>query len=236
MSLEGKVAVITGATGKLGGVVTKRFLSEGARVAMVYHNQDELEALLPELAAEAEALPLRCNVTAEAEVQRTMAEAHERLGGPQVLLNLAGGYAAGEEVAETEEATWDRMMDLNLRSIFLCCKHALRYMLPQGYGRIVNVSSKVAVDLPAGKAAYAVSKAGVVSFTKCLAQEVKGTGVSAAAIMPSIIDTPVTRAARPKADYSKWVRPEQIAEVLVYLASEAGGALNGSILPLFGAV
>ena len=104
----------------------------------------------------------------------------------------------------------------------------------QGYGRIVSVSSKVAVDLPAAAAAYAVSKAGAVSFTKCLAQELRGTDVSATAIMPSIIDTPVTRSARPRADFSKCVKPGEIAAVLVYLSSEPGRAINGAVLPLLG--
>jgi NAD(P)-dependent dehydrogenase (short-subunit alcohol dehydrogenase family) len=165
-----------------------------------------------------------------------MQETHDQLGGPHILLNLVGGYAAGDTVTDTSEAIWEKMMALNLKSVFLCCKHALKYMIPEDYGRVVNVSSKVAVDLPAESAAYAVSKAGVISLTKCLAQELKGTGVSVAAIMPSIIDTPVTRSVRPDADFSKWVKPEDIAEVLVYLSSEQGRALNGAVVPIFGGV
>lgn len=163
-----------------------------------------------------------------------MQEVHAQLGGPHILLNLVGGHAGGDTVMDTSEDTWEKMMTLNLKSAFLCCKHALRYMIPQDYGRIVNVSSKVAADLPAKAAAYAVAKGGVISLTRCLAQELKGSSVSVAAVMPSIIDTPVTRAVRPQADFVKWVKPEDIVSVLVYLTSEQGLALNGAVVPIFG--
>ena len=236
MSLTGKVAVITGATGNLGPAVTLRMLSEGARVAAAYYVDKELGTLLLQVPDETDLVPIKANVTMETDVERLMEETSQQLGAPDILLNLVGGYDAGAELVNTEEATWDKMMSLNLKSAFLCCKHALRHMLPKGYGRIVSVSSKVAVDLPAKSAAYAVSKAGIVSLTKCLAQELKGSGVSVTAIMPSIIDTPVTRSARPKADPSKWVTADQIADVLAYLASERAEAINGAILPIFGGV
>jgi NAD(P)-dependent dehydrogenase (short-subunit alcohol dehydrogenase family) len=234
MSLQDRVAVITGATGNLGTAVTKRLVSEHAQVVLTYYDEAELEALLPQLTAETDVLPFQCDVTVEAQVRRIIQETHDQLGGPHILLNLVGGYAGGDTIVDTSETTWDRMMALNLKSAFLCCKYALTYMVPQDYGRIVNVSSKVAVDLPAKSAAYAVSKAAVISLTKCLAQELKGTGVSVAAIMPGIIDTPATRQARPQADFAKWVKPEAIADVLSFLVRYQGGALNGAIMPLFG--
>jgi NAD(P)-dependent dehydrogenase (short-subunit alcohol dehydrogenase family) len=236
MSIQGKVAVITGAGGNLGSTVTKRFLQEGAQVALTYRDEGQLADFLTQLPPGANPLAIPCDVSADTDVQQMMEEVHNRLGGPHVLLNLVGGWAGGKTVAETEEADWDRMMTLNLKTAFLCAKHALAYMIPQDYGRIVSVSSKAALDLPAKSAAYAVSKAGVLSLAKCLAQEVKGTGVAAMAILPSVIDTPPNRAAMPKADFTKWVAPEQIAEVLVYLAGEAGAALNGALLPVFGGV
>jgi NAD(P)-dependent dehydrogenase (short-subunit alcohol dehydrogenase family) len=107
-------------------------------------------------------------------------------------------------------------------------------MLEADFGRIVSISSKAADDLPARKAAYAVAKAGVLNFTACMADELADTGVACAAIMPSIIDTPVTREVRPNADPSKWVTPESIAEVIAWLLSEEAGAVNGSVLRLYG--
>jgi len=236
MSIAGKVTVITGATGNLGAAVTSRFLADGARAALVYQDEGKLQALLPQLPEAGQRLALKADVTDEVQVERLMGEVHERLGGPDILLNLVGGYTFGKKVVDLDLATWEHMMSLNLTSMFLCCRHALRHMLAQGYGRVVNVSSKAALDLPAGAAAYAVAKAGVTSFTTCLAHELKGSGASVAAIMPSIIDTPATRAAMPKADFSKWVKPEEIAQAMAYLASDEGGAMNGAIVPLFGAL
>jgi len=236
MSLEGKTAVVTGASGNLGTAVTARLIHEGARVAAVCYSEEGVGALQQELAADADVLPIVCDVTHEAEVASMMDQCHNELGGPEALLNLVGGYDAGSAVVDLKESSWDKMMTLNLKSAFICSKHALRYMLPADCGRIVSVSSKVAVDMPGKSAAYAVSKAGVVTFTRCLAQEVKGTGVSVAAVMPSLIDTPVTRAARPNADTSKWVTPEQVAAVLACLVSDRGGLVNGAIIPIFGGV
>jgi NAD(P)-dependent dehydrogenase (short-subunit alcohol dehydrogenase family) len=125
------------------------------------------------------------------------------------------------------------MLAVNLKSAFLCSKHALRHMVPQDYGRIVSVSSKVAEDLPAKSAPYAVAKAGVLALTQCIAAEVKGTGVAATAIMPSVIDTPATRKLFPKAPFAKFIKPEQIADVLAWLAAQEAGAVNGSILRLY---
>ena len=233
MSLIGKVAVITGATGNLGGAVASRFLQGGARVALIYQDAAKLEALLSQLPA-GDRLAIQADVTDEAQVERLMGEVHERLDGPDILLNLVGGYAFGKKVMDLDLATWQHMMGLNLTSAFLCCKHALRYMLPQGYGRLVNVSSKVAFDLPAGSAAYAVAKAGIVTLTTCLAHELKGTGVSVTAVAPSVIDSQAMREALPKADFSKWVTPEAIAEAMALLASAEGGAMNGATVPLYG--
>jgi NAD(P)-dependent dehydrogenase (short-subunit alcohol dehydrogenase family) len=234
MSIAGRSAIITGATGHLGSVVARVFAEEGAKVALVYRSEEGLGEVLESLPAGAERLAIQCDVGDEAQVAAMVARVHESLGGPDILLNLVGGYAFGKQVHEMELSAWRHMMDLNLTSAFLCGKHVLPYMLARGYGRIVSVSSKVAFDLPGGAAAYAVAKAGVVALTACLAKEVKGTGVSATAIAPSMIDTPEARAQNPQADTSKWVTRETIAEVLVSLAGEGGGAMNGTTVKVFG--
>jgi NAD(P)-dependent dehydrogenase (short-subunit alcohol dehydrogenase family) len=234
MSLEDKVAVITGGTGNLGQAVTARFVEAGARVAVTYRSDAEWEALLAAVPPGADPLGLKADVTDEASVQSLMAETVSKLGGLHILLNLVGGYEADADVWDTPIETWDKMMAINLKSAFLCSKHALRHMLPGGFGRIVSVSSKVAEDLPVKSAPYAVAKAGVIALTRCIASEVKGTGVAAMAIMPSVIDTPVTRKNFPKAPFAKFVKPEQIADVLVWLSTQEAGAVNGSILRLYG--
>lgn len=234
MDLEGRIALVTGGAGDLGSAVTKRLLEAGARVVACEHNPDKLDELTETLGARDSLNTVVCDVTDEDEVANMIARVHEEHGGPDALLNIVGGFAAGESVAETALETWERMLSLNLTSMFLCSKHALRYMLDADFGRIVSISSKAADDLPAGRAAYAVAKAGVLNLTACMAKELAGTGVACAAVMPSIIDTPATRKARPNADTSKWVTPESIAEVLAWLVSEEAGAVNGSVLRLYG--
>lgn len=225
MSISGKVAVITGASGDLGAAVVDRFIQGGALVVAVTHGPDPV--------ANAR-LSLQADLSDEAQVERVMAEAAAQLGSLDILLNLVGGWAGGQRIAELDLSVWQHMQTLNLTSAFLCSKHALRHMLPAGYGRLVNVASKSAFDLGPGVAAYAVAKAGVVALTTCLAHELKGTGVSAACVAPSTIDMPKNREAMPKTDPAKFVKPEQIAETLAWLASAEGGAANGALVPLFG--
>lgn len=223
--MKGKTVVITGASGNLGQVVTEHFAALGATVVAVARSAEPAEGV---------ALTVPCDVTSEAEVEGLMARVHDELGGPHVLLNLVGGYASGQKIVDLDLAVWDHMMNMNLKSALLCSKHALKYMLPEGYGRIVSVSSKAAFDLQPGAAAYALAKAGVVGLTQCLAKELRGSGVSAACVVPSVIDTPATRESMPKGDPAKWVKPLEIAETLAWLASESGGAPNGSIIQLYG--
>ena len=234
MDLDGRVALVTGGTGNLGSAVTKRLLEAGTHVFICEHSREKLDAFAGEVGTDAKLSTIVCDVTDEADVERLMSQIDDEHGRLDALVNVVGGFAAGANVAETELETWQHMMDLNLTSMFLCCKHALKYMLDADFGRIVSISSKAADDLPAGRAAYAVAKAGVLNLTACIADELAETGVACAAIMPSIIDTPATRKARPKADTSKWVTPESIANVIAWLVSEEAGAVNGSVLRLYG--
>lgn len=238
MDLKAAAAVITGGAGHLGTAVTLRFLQEGAMALVPWHSEDKWDALAGSLPEETTARLIGCrtDVTDEGEVEEAMTLAEERFGKVDVLLNLVGGFAFGENIWETAESTWDRMMALNLKSAFLCSKHALRLMRREGRGRIVNVASKAAVDIQPGAAAYAVAKSGVVTLTRALREEVKGTDITANAVMPSIIDTPVTRDLMPDADFETWVTPEQIADALVALCSDTMRAVDGSVLRVFGAV
>lgn len=228
MSVTGKTAIITGASGDLGTVVVAHFVAQGAQVVAVTHSAP---TPLPGVA-----LSLAADLTVETQVEALLDQVHEQWGGPDILLNLAGGWQGGQRISELDLSVWDHMLALNLHTAFLCGKHALRHMLPAGYGRIVNVASKSAFDPGVGSAAYAVAKAGVVALTTCQARELRGTGVAAACVAPSTIDMPKNRAAMPKVDPAKFIRPEQIADTLLWLAGEAGGAANGAVVPLYGAL
>jgi len=236
MELEGHTAVITGGAGNLGSIVTRRMLEEGAHVLIPWYKEENWQGLQDNLPEE---LKERCkglqtDLTREEDVQRTMQTAVERFEKLDILLNLVGGFAFGKKVWEMDVNLWDKMMDMNLKSAFLCAKHALPHMIKHGHGRIVNVSSKACADIQSGASAYAVSKGGIVTLTRALREELKGTGVTANAIMPSIIDTPVTRDLMPDGDPEKWVSREEIADTLVALCSDRLQAVSGSVLRLFG--
>lgn len=227
------VVLITGSTGHLGRVVAQHFAEQDLTLALAYRSQEKMDDLLGQI-AQPPALTVQCDLTEEDQVADMMKQVNTRLGGPDVLLNIAGGWAGGKTVDATSIDTWQKMIAINLTSTFVCCKHVLPYMLQAGYGRIVNVSSKQAEILSSGNGAYAVSKAGVDALTGVIANEVKGTGVSVVSVRPSIIDTDLTRKYMPEADFDKWVKPSEIAQVMLLLATDAGGEMNGAIIPLYG--
>ncbi|MFO8007711.1 MAG: SDR family NAD(P)-dependent oxidoreductase [Candidatus Brocadiia bacterium] len=234
--MQEQTAVITGGTGNLGSVVTRRFLEEGAAVLVPWRSEGGWHKLrdgLPEDLNE-RLTGFQADLTDEDQVQDVMHAAAEQSGSIYALLNLAGAFAFGSNVWETDLETWTRMMEVNLRTAFLCCKHALPAMLERGAGRIVNVSSKAAVDVQAGAAAYAVAKSGILTLTRAMREELKGTGVSVYALMPAIIDTPTTRRIMPEGDHNRWVSPERIADVLLALCGDRMEAAGGTVVRVFG--
>ncbi len=235
MDLVGRVAVITGGTGALGAVVAKRFLEEGARAVVGYVAEDGAQRLITSVGKLKERLTcISSDVTREENARRLMDEAVQRHGRLDILLNIAGGFRYGPSIGETEDKDWDFMMDLNLRSTFLCIKAALKYMRERGYGRIVSVSSRSGLKGDAMVGPYAVSKAGVIILTQTVAEEVKGHNITVNAVLPSIIDTPANRRDMHGADFSKWLRPEEVAEVILFLASTRASGVTGAAIPVFG--
>ncbi len=234
MSLEGKVALITGGTGALGQAVTSVFAEAGARGLVTYRAEAEAESARQLLGNRADALMfLKADVTVEAEVRRIVGSLMDRFGRIDILLNLVGGYIGDLPVADLPEAVWDRMLQINLKTAFLCAKHAVPFMR-RGGGRIVNISSRAAIKVFPGIAAYAASKAGLLAFTETLASEVLKDGITVNAVLPSVIDTPANRKAMPKADPSVWVKPEEIARVLLFLCSDAAQEISGAAIPVYG--
>lgn len=152
------------------------------------------------------------------------------------MLNIVGAYRGGVDVANTKESDWDFMMEVNLKSAFLCSKAALAYMMRQNYGRIVNVASRTAVEkrFRSKSGAYAVSKAGIMVLTETVAEEVKKYDINVNCVMPSTIDTLDNRRNFPDADFSKWVKPEQIAGVILFLVSNDSKVISGVSIPVYG--
>jgi NAD(P)-dependent dehydrogenase (short-subunit alcohol dehydrogenase family) len=235
--LQDKVVLITGATGALGSAVTREFAQTQARLALTGRSEEKLERLATEIGLSAEcALTMAADVTQADDVESLVTTVTDRFGRIDVLLNIAGGWSGGKPVSETAMEDWDRLLALNLRSAFLLSRAVLPGMLDAGWGRIVHVSSKTAIEPRAKQAAYAVSKMGLITLTEVIAAEVKGSGVTANVVLPSIIDTPDNRKFMPKADPAKWVPPEHIAATMRFLCSDDAAAINGARIPIYGAV
>jgi NAD(P)-dependent dehydrogenase (short-subunit alcohol dehydrogenase family) len=156
------------------------------------------------------------------------------LGSLDGVAHLMGGFEGGRHVPDISDETWDRMLDLNLRSAFYVFRAALPHLIQARHGRLAAIGSRPAADPPAGLAAYSVSKAGLVALVRTIAAEGKDSGVTANIVLPSVIDTPSNRAANPGADYSKWVQPASIARLLVWLMSDSARDVSGAVIPVYG--
>src|SRR5688500_18268505 len=234
-TFSGQVALVAGGTGGLGRAVSLAFQNDGAQVVVTYRKQQEFDALSH--AAESCGSRLeghRIDVTDETAVNQLIENIVARHGRLDALVNAVGGYAGGVKLWEMETEVLDRMLALNLRSGYVLSRAAVRAMLKQGRGAIVNVAAKAAFEHPAGAAAYAASKAAALALLGSLAAEVKGTGVRVNSILPSIIDTKPNRQATPKADFAKWPKPDEIARVILFLCSDDAKVVHGAAVPVYG--
>jgi NAD(P)-dependent dehydrogenase (short-subunit alcohol dehydrogenase family) len=237
MSLKDKVAIVTGTTGALGRVVAKILLENGAHVVSTYRTeatQQELTTFLGELKTNVTGVEV--DVTNEKSVQNLFQKTIEKHGRIDILLNIVGAYVGGDDISNTKESDWDFMMNVNLKSAFLCSKTALGYMIKQNYGKIVSVAARPAVEKRwrIKNGAYTVSKAGVVVLTEIMAEEVKKYNINVNCVMPSTIDTPDNRRNFPDADFSKWVKPDDIAKVILFLVSDDSKLISGASIPVYG--
>lgn len=226
--MNGKVIVVTGALGALGRVVVDEALARGARIASVDHAPTQIPATagLLELGG--------VDLTDAAQAKKAIAAAASHFGKMDALVNIAGGFAF-ETVADGDPKTWQRMYALNVMTAMNASRAAIPHLLSSPAGRIINVGAMGALQAGSGMGAYAASKAGVHRLTEALAAEYKGK-ITVNAVLPSIIDTAANRDSMPNADFTKWVRPKELADVILFLASDAAGAVTGALLPVNGRV
>jgi NAD(P)-dependent dehydrogenase (short-subunit alcohol dehydrogenase family) len=235
INFSGRIVLVAGGTGGLGNAVSLAFLEEGARVWVTYRKEEEYAALKKAAGAKAGALEgSLVDVTDERATAEFVAGIVTRHGRLDVLVNTVGGYVGGVALWELETKVFDAMLSLNLRSGYALARAVLPAMLKQRHGSIVNVAAKAALDHGAGAAAYAASKAAAVAMMDSLAADVKGTGVRVNSILPSIIDTSVNRKAMPNADFNTWPKPEEIAQVILFLCSDNGAVIHGAAVPVYG--
>lgn len=229
-----RVVLIAGGTGGLGRAVSLAFLEEGAKVVVTYRNQNEFDALQAASENNSSLAGHSTDVTDEAAVKRLIDKVLSDHGHLDAVVNAVGAYAGGVPLWELESKVFDQMLALNLRSGYVLARAVVPAMLKQKDGVIINVASKAAVDHAGGAAGYAASKAAVVAMTDSLAADLKGTGVRANSILPSIIDTEANRKAMPNADFAQWPKPEDVARVVVFLCSDDAKLIHGAAVPVYG--
>jgi NAD(P)-dependent dehydrogenase (short-subunit alcohol dehydrogenase family) len=229
MSLAGKRIAITGAVGSLGTAVVQAALAEGAKVAAI----DRVDA--PTTGSDSGAVQWfgGVDLADTAQAKTAIDTAARALGGLDALVNIAGTFRY-ETLADGSPETFDLLYRINLRTAVAASKAALAH-IPQG-GRIVNIGAASGLKAGAGVGAYTASKSGVMRFTEALAEELKARDITVNALLPSIIDTPPNRRDMPKADFGKWVKPEQLADVIVFLLSDRATAITGALIPVTGRV
>jgi NAD(P)-dependent dehydrogenase (short-subunit alcohol dehydrogenase family) len=174
------------------------------------------------------------DLTDEAAVTRALERAAGHFGRLDGLVNTAGGFAGGKKVHEDDLAAWDRMFAINLRTALIACRAVVPHLLKQQGGRIVNVAARAALTGVPGLGAYSASKSAVIRLTESLAGELKEQGITVNCVLPGTIDTPQNRADMPKADFSRWVTPAAIADVILFLLSDAARAVSGAAIPVYG--
>jgi NAD(P)-dependent dehydrogenase (short-subunit alcohol dehydrogenase family) len=232
--LDDRIALVTGGGGALGRHVVREFLSAGAQVHVPVFMEAEGEELQAFLENHGRlSLHGDGDLTKASEVARIVSEIESRAGrGPDILLNLAGGFSMAP-IEETDDEQWEHMLAMNATTAFLCARAVLPGMKERSWGRIVNMSALPAMEGGAeGLSAYGAAKAAVLNLTGTIFREGIGHGITANAILPSIIDTPANREAMPDADHSTWVRPQEIAALCRFLSSDAARALTGASLTM----
>jgi len=215
--LANHVAVITGASGALGEWVTKAFLGAGARVIGIGRSE-KIEA----------------DLSSADSAQAALQQAHSIHGQIDSLIHLVGGFAGGVDLADESPATFDAMFDTNVRTTFNVIRAVIPIMRRANHGSIVLTASRSAVEPSPNSALYGAAKAAVISLARSAAAENSKFGITVNAVMPGTMDTAKNRAAMPAADYSTWVKPSQVAELMVFLASPAAQSITGAAIPILG--
>ena len=226
--LAGQIALVTGANGGLGTYVSGSLLAAGATVVGIARSIAAGEA------HDSRFYPVSADLTDPEEVRKLITRLAAQFQKIDLLVHVMGGFAGGASVAQTDDATWRKMMDLNVNAAFYVFRSVVPVMRESGGGRIIAIGSRQAVQPAAGVGAYSASKAALVSLVQTVAIENKDKNIRANVILPGTMDTPANRAAMPKANFGKWVKPEHVAELVLMLASDAGGDISGAAIPIYG--
>lgn len=235
LRFQNKVALIAGGTGALGRAVSAAFSREGARVIVTYHRQSEFDEFISQSKAESHAvIGAMVDATDATAVALMLKHALANTGALDILVNTIGGYHGGKRIWEEDLSSYEQMMSLNLKAGFVLARAVIPTMIQQNRGWIINVASRAGYGKSPGAALYSASKAGALALFDSLADEVKPYPISVNSVVPSIFDTPANRRAMPGADYVNWPKPEEIADVILFLCSQQARIIHGAAIPVYG--
>jgi NAD(P)-dependent dehydrogenase (short-subunit alcohol dehydrogenase family) len=232
-----RIVLITGGTGALGRSITTAFIASNAKVISSYVVDTEIEQLKKEekeKQSKSQVQLIKADVTKEEEVEKLVSSIISEHGQIHILVNVVGGYLGGKSVSELDQKEWDLMMNMNLKSAFLISKHVIPQMASSKYGKILHVSSRTGLKSDGYDSAYAASKSGLIRLVESMSEELKKSNINVNCIMPSVIDTEANRRAMPTADYSKWLKPSDLANVVLFLCSDDAKAITGAAIPTYG--
>lgn len=232
--MNNKVVLVTGGAGNLGQAVSRAFLEAGARVAIPVYKNDHtsaLDQLKSDFGDRVHSYAL--DLTTERGAEQAVRQVKEWGGSLSAVAHLVGGYTGGTRVADTPIEVWNRMIDLNMTSAYFIARFAIPELIAGGGGSFVFVSSRAAFEKRNERAAYAATKAGLISLARAIAEEYGQDGIRSNVVVPDTIDTDANRAAMPTADRGTWIKPESIARVILFLASDEARAINGASVPVF---
>ena len=227
-----RIVLVTGGTGALGRAITSAFIESNATVISSYVVDREIESLKKDSKPMLQLV--KADVSKEDEVEKLVSDILVKYGRIHIVVNVVGGYLGGKSVWELDEKIWDKMMTINLKTAFLVSKHVVPQMISSKDGKIVHISSKTALKSSGYDSAYAASKSGLIRLVESLSEETKESNINVNCIMPNAIDTEANRTAMPTADFTKWVKPEDLANVILFLCSDEAKVITGAAVPTYG--
>ena len=232
---SGKVALITGAAGNLGKATTRAFRDRGAKLILVDHAADRLQEQYSAMATDSEVyLSESTDLRDPEQIAKIIEETIKTFKKIDILVNITGGYRGGKRFHETKSETLDYLFDLNVKTLFNASRVVIPHMLAEESGSIINVGARAGLIGSSKMGAYSAAKSAVLRLTESMAAELKGKGIRVNSVLPGTIDTQKNREDMPNADFSRWVKPEAIAEVILFLASDSSRAITGAHIPTYG--
>jgi NAD(P)-dependent dehydrogenase (short-subunit alcohol dehydrogenase family) len=229
------VVMVSGATGNLGYAVAHKFLEKGAHLSLIDRGEDKLRRTFPDLVEMSDHYLGNCaDLTNPQDVNTVVQQTIDHFKRIDMLVHTVGGYQAGTPLHETNLDTWNFMIDLNARSTFIICHAVIPHMLEKGAGKIVTIGARPGLEGSGNASAYSAAKGAVIRLTESMAAEYRHQGLNINCIIPGTLDTPQNREAMPGEDYDRWVEPESLAEVILFLTSNAARDIHGAIIPVYG--